>query len=84
MILARGDAHGGMVLVQCRNRDRVGPLLERQFDGGWAPVGPDPDSDPVAAQDYVDRRRRVDPDLWVIELDIPDAPQFVAGLTAAT
>lgn len=84
MILARGDAHGGMILVQCRDRDTPGPLLERQFDGDWVPVGPAADSAPDAMQDYLDRRRRIDPDLWVIELDIPEAPQFIARLTPKT
>lgn len=84
-ILARGDDGGGMLLIQCCDRGAYGPLLERQFDGVWRAVGPDPASDKDgndARAAYIARRRSVDPDLWLVELDIPDAPLFVAKLTA--
>jgi hypothetical protein len=80
-VLARGDDHGGQIMIQCRERDLIGPLLERQFDGMWHAVGPDA-AQPDAARDaYIERRRGNDPDLWLIELDIPEAQQFVAALT---
>lgn len=82
MLLSRGDDHGGILLVQCRNRDQAGPLLERQFDGVWREVGPGAAAPLDEQAAYVARRRAVDPDLWLIELDIPEAPQFVADLTA--
>jgi hypothetical protein len=82
-LLARGDERGGMLLIQCSDRGVPGPLLERQFDGQWHAVGPSAKDGAAAQQDYVQRRRRVDPDLWLIELDIPDAPQFVAALDPA-
>ncbi|MDX2209348.1 MAG: DUF1491 family protein [Sphingopyxis sp.] len=80
-VLARGDDHGGAVLIQCRDRGAEGPLLERLFDGLWQPVGPESAAGPAERDAYIARRRRADPDLWLIELDIPDAPQFVAELT---
>lgn len=83
-LLARGDDHGGAILIQCRDRDGDGPLLERQFDGQWQAVGPDPASSPADRADYVARRRRIDPDLWLVELDIAQAPQFVANLNPPT
>jgi hypothetical protein len=30
--------------------------------------------------DWIERARRRDPDLWVLELDIPQAGQFVAEM----
>ena len=27
---------------------------------------------------YLDRRKNADPDLWIVELDIADAPRLVA------
>jgi hypothetical protein len=80
-VIARGDDHGGSLLVQCRDRGVAGPLIERQFDGQWQPVGPADDNGTDDRDAYVARRRRADPDLWLIELDIPEAPQFVAQLT---
>jgi hypothetical protein len=83
-LLARGDDHGGTILIQCRDRDSDGPLLERQFDGEWHTVGPDAAPGTADRADYVARRRRIDPDLWLIELDIAKAPQFVANLNPPT
>ncbi len=73
MVLARGDATAGALLVQLAERGVPGPLLERRLgrEGyAWAPTGPD---DPVERSDYLARRRRGDPDLWAIELDHPRA-----------
>jgi hypothetical protein len=53
-------------------------LLERRLDPQgayrWSPTGPDADADRA---DYVARRRRSDPDLWVIELDLVDGMKLV-------
>jgi hypothetical protein len=80
-VLAHGDDHGGQILIQCREHGILGPLLERQFDGVWRAVGPGVTEGEAADDAYIERRRRSDPDLWLIELDIPQAPQFVAELT---
>ncbi|MDZ3832037.1 MAG: DUF1491 family protein [Sphingopyxis sp.] len=87
-ILAAGDDRAGTILVQCSDRGQVGPLLERRFsfDGGqlWEAVGPGPDADDESRANYHDRRRRADPDLWIVELDIADAPRLVAEWGAIT
>jgi hypothetical protein len=82
-IVARGDDHGGAILIHCCDRGQPGPLLERRFDGQWDQVGPSADPLPDDQQGYIMRRRSVDPDLWVLELDIADAPRFVAQLDPA-
>ena len=41
------------------------------------------DEDPenkVDFSEYLERRQRQDPDLWIIELDVPDGEQFIAAL----
>jgi len=87
-ILASGDADAGAILVQCSDRGASGPLLERRFalTGGylWEAVGPDESADAATRAAYVERRRIADPDLWIVELDIANAPQLVAewGLLA--
>ena len=99
-VLAHGDDHGGAILVQCADRGRPGPLLEKRtgLDGKaeWvelaipvAPSAEDGDVPPERAQEravhaYCTRRRKSDPDLWLIELDIPNAPQLVAQWSALT
>ncbi|HMO74465.1 MAG TPA: DUF1491 family protein [Sphingopyxis sp.] len=81
-ILARGDDRAGVILVQCADRGVPGPLLERRFamDGRyiWEAVGPDDPSDGESRANYRERRRKADPDLWIVELDIADAPRLVA------
>lgn len=71
VVLARGDATAGAILIQLAERGVAGDLLERRLDPAgvyrWSPTGPD---DPALRGDYLARRRRSDPDLWVIELDV--------------
>ncbi len=78
MVLAKGDATAGAVLIQLAERGVAGLLLERRLDPlgayRWSPTGPDEDSQRA---DYIARRRRGDPDLWVIELDVADALRLV-------
>ena len=76
MVLAKGDATAGAILIALADRGRTSGLVERALGGdGYRlmPVGPkDPDA-PGAVSDYVAARRRRDPDLWVVELDGADA-----------
>ena len=77
-VLARGDATSGALLIQLAERGVPGPLLERRLDVDgqyrWSATGPD---EPEQRGDYIVRRRRSDPDLWVIELDVPDGHSLV-------
>ncbi len=87
-VLAKGDDTSGIILVQCSERGQPGPLLERRFaaDGNyiWEAVGPNDPKDGESRSSYQDRRRKADPDMWLIELDIADAPQLVAEWAALT
>ncbi len=87
-ILARGDERAGSILVQCSERGEAGPLLERRFSlaGGhvWEAVGPDASEDAESRENYCRRRLKADPDLWIVELDIADAPRLVAQWGALT
>lgn len=78
MVLAKGDATAGALLIQLAERGAAGALLERRLDSQgdyrWSPTGPDADGDRT---DYIARRRRGDPDLWVIELDVADGMALV-------
>jgi hypothetical protein len=75
-VLARGDETAGSIAIVARDRGET-RLLEPvlAMNGGY-------DWREVAAGDAIDgsieRSRRRDPDLWVIELDIPDAARFIA------
>lgn len=76
VVRARGESGGGGILAIATDRgDTV--MLERGLgpDGAAALIESHP-ADSV--EDYWQRRRRRDPDLWVIELDIPQVKRLVA------
>ncbi|HKX89372.1 MAG TPA: DUF1491 family protein [Sphingopyxis sp.] len=87
-VLAKGDDTSGIILVQCSDRGEAGPLLERRFSPAghyvWEAVGPDDPQDDESRANYRERRRKADPDLWIVELDIADAPRLVAEWAALT
>lgn len=81
MMLARGEPTGGAILIVALENGANPRMLERGIcpDGQVALiVAPQPIDDPAALTDYWQRRRRNDPDLWVIELDSPFAERFAA------
>jgi hypothetical protein len=73
-ILFRGDATAGAILLVLAERGITRRLVERGIapDGSqsWLPAGPKLLEDPAALSDYLARRCRNDPDLWVVELDV--------------
>ncbi len=84
VVVHRGDADAGGVLVVLRGRDGLSVLTEvRDGEGRLAWMrGTGPGPVPEAQADaYVARRLRVDADLWVLEFDSPDLlPPFDARL----
>lgn len=81
MVLARGDATAGALMIQIADRGVPGALIERRLgpDGyRWGETGP---ADPADRDAWIARRRRDDPDLWVIELDSPEAERIVREVT---
>jgi len=85
-VLAKGDPLAGAVAVILAERGVKRRFLERmlQSDGsyGWRDSGGDGERDEAAFAELVTRRRRTDPDLWVVELDIASAERFADEMTA--
>lgn len=85
MVLARGDATAGAILLAIAERGETRRLLERALDPmtsayRWIECGPKAIDEPGALGDYIDRRRRSDPDIWVVELDSADAEAIAADM----
>ena len=75
-VLARGDATAGSIAIVIRDRGEVRvlqPVLARAGGYEWREAATGD-----AIDGWAERARRYDPDLWLIELDIPDAARFVA------
>jgi len=81
-ILNKGDPIGGIILVQLLDRGRFGTVLERMTDLSgrqtMVPCGPQDDPQDTEISDYISRRKRADPDLWLVELDIAEGERFAA------
>lgn len=82
MVLARGNAEAGAILVLGVERGANPRFYERGIgpDGRVQMMesGPSALENDADSSSYWQRRRERDPDLWVIELDIADAKRFAA------
>lgn len=75
-VLARGDATAGAIAIVTRDRGEtrlLSPTLQPGGGYGWAELAAG-----EAIPGWIERARRFDTDLWVIELDIPHAARFIA------
>ena len=84
MVLHKGDAVAGAILVQCRNGVEDIHLFERQPDytKGYimVPCATQSWGNEAQLAQYIDRRRQSDPDLWVVELDSANAERLAAAI----
>jgi hypothetical protein len=84
MVLAKGDPTAGAVAVLLTERGGSPRFFERllQPDGSyaWTESGGQPLDQPGELQALIERRRRFDPDLWLIELDIASTERFAAEM----
>jgi len=85
-IVAKGDANAGAVAVILRERGRLVSLRERtlQSDGryAWQETSSQNVENEHDFSVILAGKRRVDPDLWIIELDIASAERFAAEMNA--
>ena len=83
-VLAKGDASAGALLVILTERGGNPRVLERilQPDGAyaWRDAAANGEAGSAAIDQFVARSRQFDPDLWVLELDIPSTERFAAGM----
>ena len=78
-VARKGDLTGGSVLVKTYDpKTRTSRLYARAMRGDGESVWMRPISDESdeAIEAYVIRATRIDPDVWVIELETPDAASF--------
>jgi hypothetical protein len=84
VVLRRGDPDSGGVLVVLRGRDGLCVLSQvRAADGAlaWMRATGDAPVEEAAADAYIARQVRFDPDIWVLEFEAPNlVPPFEARL----
>lgn len=81
-ILRRGDAERGSLLLVLAERGEARFLVQRLLQGSGSYEW---ESRELADSDSLERQlakaRDRDPDLWLIELDVPSAERFIAEMT---
>jgi len=80
-VIAKGERDAGTLLVTCCENGKNYRAYERmpRPDGtrGWALAKAEDPDNPSEFSEYLDRRQRQDSDLWILELDVPDAERFI-------
>ena len=83
-VIHKGEREAGTILLICAEKGTDRRIFERMpsFDGPrvWALSLIESIENSEEFENYLDKRRRQDPDLWIIELDIANAERFI-GLT---
>ncbi len=87
IVVARGDSNAGAIAILCLQRGEIVALLERSLttDGSyaWRKTSEQLINNKPLLDEHLTRRRHYDPDLWLIEADVPDVERFIAQLGAA-
>jgi hypothetical protein len=80
-VLAKGERDAGTILVICREAEGISRAFERMPhpDGtrSWALTKSEDIEKKEDFKEYLDRRRRQDSDLWILELDIVNGERFI-------
>jgi hypothetical protein len=84
MVLHKGEPISGTIVVQIAERGRTLGLFERvtSLDGTvvLSRCGPKEINQDSEISQYIERRTRVDPDIWFIELDVADGERLAASV----
>jgi hypothetical protein len=84
MVLAKGERDAGSVLVVILRRGKDARLHERMpgldFARRYTLTREEDPEDKQAFADYLERRRRQDPDTWIVEIDVDDPESFASLL----
>lgn len=83
-VLSKGERDAGTLAILTIDRDKNARFHERmpQLDGSRTFICTR-EENPENKQEfseYLEKRKRQDSDLWIIELDVPDGERFIAAL----
>ncbi|AKM08312.1 DUF1491 family protein [Pelagerythrobacter marensis] len=84
MVIAKGERDAGTILLVTIFRDEPPRLYERlpQRDGTrrFQLIREQDAENKEEFSVYLERRKRQDPDIWIVEVDVADSERFVASL----
>jgi len=85
-ILHRGDSDRGAISLLVVERGNPQAVLERRmaadFSYRWTKVPASIALESSGWRDWVENMSRIDPDCWLVELDVADAERFIAETTS--
>ncbi len=85
VVIHKGDLIAGAILIICLEKGKDPRLLEKmpslEGPSTWQVIWPQDTEKQQDLDEYLKRRTGFDPDLWLIELDIPDAERLIAQMT---
>jgi hypothetical protein len=80
-VIRKGERDAGTILLQLVENGRNARVYERmpQLDGSrkWTLIKSEAIDSKQQIDEYLNRRSHQDPDLWIVELDIPDGERFI-------
>jgi hypothetical protein len=80
-VLAKGESEAGTILIVLTENGRNARVYERmpQLDGTrkWHSAKQQNLDNKEEFQEYLDRRKYQDPDVWIVELDIADGERLI-------
>ncbi|MEP2987956.1 MAG: DUF1491 family protein [Parasphingorhabdus sp.] len=84
VVIRKGDRISGSILIQCIENGENMRVLERMpsLDDApnWQQIWAQNTDNKQELSEYLERRYRFDPDIWLIELDIPDPERLIAEI----
>lgn len=84
MVTSKGERDAGTILILTIYRGENAELFERmpQLDGSrpFVPTKTQDTENPREIYKYLEKRKRQDPDIWILEADIADGARFIASL----
>lgn len=79
-VIRKGDEQSGEIMVVLTARGEGRSLVEKRLQPDSRYVWTAADMDEEKAQQTLERRVRFDPDLWILELDVPSPERFAAEM----
>ena len=80
-VIAKGHAEAGTILIILADSGANSRIYERMptthGTRDWSCTKREDPQNPLVFAEYLLRRREQDADLWIIELDIPQAERFI-------
>ncbi|WP_271079062.1 DUF1491 family protein [Aurantiacibacter sp. MUD61] len=82
-VLAKGEKTAGTLMIVCCENGTKLRAYERmpQLDGtrAWVLSKSQDTEKPLEFSEYIDRRKRQDSDLWILELDVANPERFIGN-----